>query len=304
MDGTPYVCMYASRGPRDRNNADASGGSQATQGAGKRASLDCKFVMPQKKPKSRHIPKVAQMVAGPAPVPPAVLSKLAAPTLVMGFDVETNDFAPGKRPLIKGQFGHWSFCTREDFNFNIVQIGFAIGATSEGSPLEECKERLVLPEGYAISAKATDKHGITTERALREGLPMRDVLAEFMSAAIRVRDRGGRLVAHHCEFDAGVIARHLRDNGYDEWGRQWKEIATEAICTMDLDTWEWLHRTFGREREQGEKTLVMGLKDAVKLVLSRSPEAMALLQEHHTAGADAQMHRLLYIAFRTLASKC
>ena len=65
----------------------------------------------------------------------------------------------------------------------------------------------------------------------------------------------------------------------------------------------WLHRTFGREREQGEKTLVMGLKDAVKLVLSRSPEAMALLQEHHTAGADAQMHRLLYIAFRALASK-
>ncbi len=51
---------------------------------------------------------------------------------------------------------------------------------------------------------------------------MRDVLAEFMSASIRVRARGGRLVAHHCEFDAGMIARHIRDNGYDEWGQQWK----------------------------------------------------------------------------------
>ena len=36
MDGAPYVCMYASKGTRGKNNTDAWDRSQATVGAGKR----------------------------------------------------------------------------------------------------------------------------------------------------------------------------------------------------------------------------------------------------------------------------
>ena len=48
MDGTPYVCMYASKGPRAKSNADVLDGSKAKAWAGKRA---------------HSIPKVAQLVA-------------------------------------------------------------------------------------------------------------------------------------------------------------------------------------------------------------------------------------------------
>ena len=63
MDGTPYVCMYASKGPTGRNHADASDRSQATVGAGKRAIVDCKLAMPAKRPNTHSIPKVAHLVA-------------------------------------------------------------------------------------------------------------------------------------------------------------------------------------------------------------------------------------------------
>ena len=71
---------------------------------------------------------------------------------------------------------------------------------------------------------------------------------------------------------------------------------------MDLDICEWVNYTFGRDRGKGEKALVLGLKDAVNLLLRRSEKAMELLTKHHTAGADAQMHRLLYIALRVLSA--
>ena len=64
MDGTPpYVCMYASKGPRDRNNADASDSPQTMKWSGKRALVDCEFTMPTKWPKTHYIPRVAQLVA-------------------------------------------------------------------------------------------------------------------------------------------------------------------------------------------------------------------------------------------------
>ena len=66
-----------------------------------------KFVMPPpKKQKERRIPKVGDMNKVPLAVPSVVHAKLGSPQLVLAFDIETNDFVPGPRPLIKGQFGH------------------------------------------------------------------------------------------------------------------------------------------------------------------------------------------------------
>ena len=63
MDGTPYVCMYASKGPRDKSTAEVLDGSKAKAWAGKRAIVDCKLAMPAKRPNTHSIPKVAHLVA-------------------------------------------------------------------------------------------------------------------------------------------------------------------------------------------------------------------------------------------------
>ena len=72
---------------------------------------------------------------------------------------------------------------------------------------------------------------------------------------------------------------------------------------MDLDIWDWANKHYGRERGQGEKTLVMGLKSTVDLLMPRSAEAKELWRQRPAAGADAQLHRLVYNALRGLAEK-
>ena len=135
------------------------------------------------------------------------------------------------------------------------------------------------------------------------GRPYQEALEKFMSAATRLRARGGCVVAHHLGFHAAVIDEHLKQAKFDEWRQQWKLIATEGVCTMDLDIWDWTNKHYGRERGQGEKTLVMGLKGTVDLLMPRSAEAKELWRQRPAAGADAQLHRLVYNALRGLAEK-
>ncbi len=71
------------------------------------------------------------------------------------------------------------------------------------------KERLVQPTNFEISKKATDFHHITQQEAVTEGLPLEDVLREFMLDMVDLYHRGGRVVIHHLEFDASIIAREL-----------------------------------------------------------------------------------------------
>ena len=48
---------------------------------------------------------------------------------------------------------------------------------------------------------------------------------------------------------------------------------------------------------------MLSLKAAANLLLPESTLVEELQMYHHTAGADAQLHRLLYIALRSLAAK-
>ena len=48
---------------------------------------------------------------------------------------------------------------------------------------------------------------------------------------------------------------------------------------------------------------MMSLKVAANLLLPKSDLVESLQKYQHTAGADAQLHRLLYIALRSLVSR-
>ena len=82
---------------------------------------------------------------------------------------------------------------------------------------------LIKPRGFTIPAESARIHGITTERALKEGRDLAEVLREFKALA----DRSGCLVAHNMSFDEKIVGAELLRNGLPDL-----PAAARRICTM------------------------------------------------------------------------
>ena len=296
MDGTPYVCMYASKGPRGRNNSDASDSPQMMECSAKR---ECKFVMPpRKKPAQSIIRKVADLTAGPPPVVPApdyVVSKLLPCALIVAIDIETHDLVRGNtKAWVRDQFGLLSKTPPETLStLHAVQLGWAIGTSRQDMVV---KEMLVRPQGFSITPDATKKHRIAHETAESTGVPLQEGLGAMVADVLEGCARGGRLVSHHLGFDAGVIYEELGRAGLGHLKDGWAQAARGGICTMNPDIASWARTMIG----VGEipRSISAGLAD---LVYGLVPDAGALLRGHHSAGADAVMHLALC---RELVSSC
>ena len=96
----------------------------------------------------------------------------------------------------------------------MVQIIWSIVAFDE---TVVTKDFLVNPQGFEISGKACNFHGISQERALASGWPLRVVLEEFMHSVSAAHKSGGRVVIHHLEYDAAIIENELLNAGLEDW---------------------------------------------------------------------------------------
>lgn len=262
---------------------------------------------PPVKPRPVKIPKVQDLIAaatGTTLVSPSkeVLRKLGANSIVVGVDIETADWLDQKNKPSRGQFGFYNLCHPLDLQQRIVQIGWVVGDLDTSAPPQP-EQYIVRPDGFEISEKAAAKHGINHEKALAEGLPLSDVLGEFMRAMAHMSEKGGRVVIHHLEFDAGIIDKELGNAGLGNWSELWRGIARHGFCTMDPDIAAWVHLCKGRDPSPEDCKPVLNLTEAVKLLLPNSEEVQALMRLRHTAGADAQLHRLLFIALRSLSKQ-
>lgn len=89
------------------------------------------------------------------------------------------------------------------------------------------KNQIIKPEGFVIPEVASNVHGISTERAMSEGIPLIEALGDFA----QVLEDTKLIVAHNISFDEKIMgAEFLR-----------KEIASELfnrakICTMHKST--------------------------------------------------------------------
>lgn len=87
----------------------------------------------------------------------------------------------------------------------VVQLAWQLH-DSEGKLLE-VKNYIVKPEGFTIPYNAEQIHGISTERALRKGMPLAFVLAEFNLAL----EKASFSVGHNISFDINVLgSEYLR----------------------------------------------------------------------------------------------
>lgn len=85
------------------------------------------------------------------------------------------------------------------------------------------KSFLVRPGDWNVPLESTKIHGITHEKAERDGVPLADVMEEFLE------ERYDTIIAHNLEFDWNVLMNALRwDLGRDT------PLTVPGKCTMKL----------------------------------------------------------------------
>lgn len=89
------------------------------------------------------------------------------------------------------------------------------------------QDYIIKPEGFTIPGEASQIHGITTERAGREGVALKKVLEEFSGLI----DESGFLVAHNMSFDEKIVGAEFLRKGIKN-----SLFQTERLCTMKAST--------------------------------------------------------------------
>jgi DNA polymerase III subunit epsilon len=102
----------------------------------------------------------------------------------------------------------------------LVQIAW-IATDEDGEEIGRYAS-LVKPAGFTIPRESERVHGISTERALVEGMAVSDVLKAFAAAVEQSRS----LVAHNMSFDEAIVGAELirGEIPHQLWNR-------ERICT-------------------------------------------------------------------------
>ena len=107
----------------------------------------------------------------------------------------------------------------------LVQLSWIV-ADANGDELK-VKDFIIKPDGFTIPEDSSRVHGITTEIAMRDGSPLQNVLAEFVSDL----DTADIIVGHNVDFDKKIVgAEFLRCNV------QSKSLDKRTICTMKSST--------------------------------------------------------------------
>jgi DNA polymerase III subunit epsilon len=105
------------------------------------------------------------------------------------FDTETNGLpANWKKPVT--DVHNWP---------RMVQLAWC--QVDQHCQFLQARDFIIKPEGFMISDESVQIHGITTEKAIREGYDLKTVLVEFAS----VIDRSEIIVAHNLDFDEKIV---------------------------------------------------------------------------------------------------
>lgn len=107
----------------------------------------------------------------------------------------------------------------------LVELG-ALLFTEKGKRYGKL-EVIVKPDGFEIPKAASDVHGITTERALAEGVPLSEAMARFE----KMIDLCDTVVAHNLSYDYLVYRGECLKLGLED-----KLKSKKHVCTKELTT--------------------------------------------------------------------
>lgn len=105
------------------------------------------------------------------------------------FDTETTGLPINRDKPAKREANNWP---------DLVSISWIV---YEGGKKMKQETHIIKPDGWKSSPKAIEVHGITEHIAMRDGLPLREVVMKFLAD---VAD-ANTVIAHNMEFDKNVI---------------------------------------------------------------------------------------------------
>ena len=134
-----------------------------------------------------------------------------APGMHLIFDTETTGLLRRNAPA--GDLRAWP---------RLVQIAWLL--CDDGGRIARRECFVVRPDGFTVPPDAVRVHGITTDAAMRLGVPLPVVLEAFRRGVAGSRT----VVAHNMAFDGGVVAAECARNGVAN-----PLSGMPSLCTME-----------------------------------------------------------------------
>ena len=117
----------------------------------------------------------------------------------------------------------------------VVQLSWQLHA-ADGKLLSQ-HDYIIQPEGFTIPFNAERVHGISTQRAQEEGLPLAEVLTKFNADLSRTEsDRRPVVVGHNVDFDINITAAEFIRAGLSQSGEDNPVLQSPKIDTKDAST--------------------------------------------------------------------
>ena len=190
---------------------------------------------------------------------------------IIVFDTETTGLPDYKQPSEMPHQPH------------IVELAALLYDDTTGELVEQL-HAIVRPDGWVIPDEVADIHGITTERAMAEGRPEAEVLAEFLALHARCSLR----VAHNEDFDQRIVRIAIKRLGAGATQEERDAIAdafkaAPKYCTMKTDA-----------KARGVKW--------PKLAEAHLHHVGREMENAHSALADARACAAVYFAMNPIAA--
>lgn len=131
------------------------------------------------------------------------------------FDTETTGL-PLRDSAPYTDFSNWP---------RMVQLAWQVH--DETGKMVHARNRIIKPEGFTIPYSAEKIHGISTEKATAEGIPLADALSEFQKDL----DQSRLIIGHNIAFDIDIVAVEFLRSGIQN---QFTEIP--RLCTKESST--------------------------------------------------------------------
>jgi len=97
---------------------------------------------------------------------------------------------------------------------------------------------VIKPQGFVTSIVAAEQHGITNARGLAEGVPLADVLLEFMDEVLEVLRLGGSVNEPASLHEVVVLAEEFAHCGLayatQRWLDVWKASKFQSPSLIEL----------------------------------------------------------------------
>lgn len=131
------------------------------------------------------------------------------------FDTETT----GLPPSFSAPLEYWP---------RLVQLAWIEAGVHEDDPSRWKRFNFIIrPDGFTIPEASSSVHGITTERALKEGHSLPEVLILFRDAL----DRSAAVICHNTNFDVNVM-----DGEYARIFQETPVARKKQFCTVKRTT--------------------------------------------------------------------